>query len=152
MKFWLNTGLGFVLEHVELALDALFALPENEWIQFDTDYLQRADFAARIEGLVRGIQGGLYAPNEARSREGLPKVAYGDEPRVQAQVVPLSFASERPGESSPTSPSTPSAKPPGQQKPEDDNPEEEDAEEEDEELAADAPIERWLTRYEELRL
>jgi HK97 family phage portal protein len=113
MKFWLSTGLGFLLEHVELALDALFELPQGEWIAFDTDYLQRADFAARIEALVRGIQGGLFAPNEARAREGLPSTAFGDEPRVQAQVVPLSFAAVRPGDSAaPSAPAAPSTTPP----------------------------------------
>jgi HK97 family phage portal protein len=151
MKFWLNTGLGFMLEHIELALDALFGLPENEWIEFDTDYLQRADFAARIEGLVRGIQGGLYAPNEARSREGLPRVPYGDEPRVQAQVVPLSFASERPSESSPSAPSAPSTDAPDQNEEEEDK--DEGAEEpDDDELSLNAPPEVWRQRYEELAL
>lgn len=109
MKFWLSTGLGYILEHVELALDMLFDLPEGEWVAFDTDYLQRADFAARIEALVRGTQGGVFSPNEARAREGLPRTPYGDEPRVQAQTVPLSFASQKPGESSPSAPSAPAA-------------------------------------------
>jgi HK97 family phage portal protein len=150
MKFWLNTGLGFMLEHIELALDNLFGLPNTEgnveWIQFDTDYLQRADFAARIEGLVRGIQGGLYAPNEARAREGLPQVAFGDEPRVQAQVVPLSFASQKPGESSPTSPSAPVPKPPGE------NPPPDNEEQPEEDASLSAPPDVWVARYEELAL
>jgi HK97 family phage portal protein len=138
MKFWLNTGLGFMLEHLELALDALFQLPEGEWVQFDTDYLQRADFSARIEGLVRGVQGALFTPNEARQREGLPRVAYGDEPRVQAQVVPLSFASHAPGESAPTAPAV---DPPG--------PSDDDPPEDEEENALAAIPEVWLARYEE---
>lgn len=151
MKFWLATGLGFMLEHIELALDSLFALPADEWIEFDTDYLQRADFAARIEALVRGVQGGLFAPNEARAREGLPKVAYGDEPRVQAQVVPLSFASENPAASSRTAPSAdppnPGADPPKGEDP----PEDEDQEEKDEKLSVLTP-EQMVARYEELKL
>ena len=44
----------------------------------------------RIESLARGVQGGIFAPNEARNSEGLESVAFGDEPRVQQQVVPLS--------------------------------------------------------------
>jgi HK97 family phage portal protein len=148
MKFWLATGLGFMLEHLELALDALFALPDGEWIAFDTDYLQRADFAARIEGLVRGVQGALFTPNEARAREGLPAVAYGDEPRVQAQVVPLSFAAKAPGISGPTAPS---ADPPNPGE-EDDPPEEPDTEDPEEEDELSAPPEAWRARYEELAL
>ena len=38
------------------------------------------------------MQGGIFAPNEARELEGLDSVEFGDEPRVQQQVVPLSAA------------------------------------------------------------
>jgi len=149
MKFWLSTGLGYMLEHIELALDDLFQLPADEWIAFDTDYLQRADFAARIEALVRGVQGGLFAPNEARAREGLPSVEYGDEPRVQAQVVPLSFASVNPAEASPTAPS---ADPPNPGKDKEPPPEDDPKEEgEEKELSALTP-EQMVARYEELSL
>ena len=44
----------------------------------------------RIESLARGVQGGIFAPNEARNPEGLDSGPFGDEPRVQQQVVPLS--------------------------------------------------------------
>lgn len=104
IRHWLATGLGFVLEHVELALDHLFRLPEDQYIAFDVEALLRSDFKTRIEGLVRGIQGGLYSPNEARGREGLPSVEFGEEPRVQAQVVPLSFASKTPEAAAPSAP------------------------------------------------
>jgi hypothetical protein len=46
----------------------------------------------RIDMLVRGVQGGVFSPNEARAEEDLPAVEYGAEPRVQMQVVPLSAA------------------------------------------------------------
>ena len=151
MKFWLATGLGYMLEHLELALDALFALPEGEWIAFDTDYLQRADFAARIEGLVRGVQGALFTPNEARAREGLPAVPFGDEPRVQAQVVPLSYASQAPGESAPSAPSTDPPNPSGEEE-EEPEAEEEPEEEDTEEQSLLAPPEAWAARYEEIAL
>ena len=105
IRFWLNTGLGFIIEHLELALDALFDLPDDEFIAFDLDYLLRADFAARVDALCKGITGGLFAPNEARNKEGLKSVPYGDEPRMQAQVVPLSAASRIPA-TAPTPPST----------------------------------------------
>jgi len=111
INHWLSTGLGYVLEHVELALDALFRLPEGEFVAFDTDALLRADFKTRIEGIVRGIQGGLYSPNEGRLREGLPAVPYGDEPRLQAQVVPLSFAKLIAASAAPSAPSAPAATP-----------------------------------------
>lgn len=113
IRHWLATGLSYIVEHVELALDHLFDLPPDEFVAFDLEYLLRADFAARVEGLTKGIQGGLFSPNEAREKEGLPAVDHGDEPRLQAQVVPLSFAENNPKDASaPTTPVAPSAAPP----------------------------------------
>jgi HK97 family phage portal protein len=92
MQSWIATGLGFALNHVEEAFDRLFRLkgqPE-EYTEFDTKALLRSAIKDRLEALTRGVQGGIYAPNEARNEEGLPSVPYGDEPRVQQQVVPLS--------------------------------------------------------------
>jgi len=87
---WLSQGLGFHMSHIELAIARLFRLPAEEYVHFDESELLRTDFAGRVEGLTKGILGGLYSPNEARRREGLPEVEYGSEPRLQAQVVPLS--------------------------------------------------------------
>lgn len=109
IALWMSTGLGFVLEHIENALDMALEVSESEAIEFDTDALQRTDFKGRIEALTKGISGGLYSPNEARAREGLPEVAHGDEPRLQAQVVPLSQVAATPTPSAPTAPSAPSA-------------------------------------------
>lgn len=92
MRHWISTGLGFQIEHFELALSRLFRLPADEAIAMETDYLLRTDFKARIDALVKATQGGIYSPNEARRREGLPEVEHGEEPRVQMQVVPLSYA------------------------------------------------------------
>jgi HK97 family phage portal protein len=100
---WMSTGLGFVLEHVESALAATLEISTpGESIEFDTDSLQRIDFKGRVEALTKGISGGLYSPNEAREREGLPRVAFGDEPRLQAQVVPLSRIDAAPATPAPS--------------------------------------------------
>jgi len=87
---WLATGLGFVMEHIEQSFTKFFRLPVNEHLEFNPDTMLRTDFPGRVDALVKGIQGGLYSPNEARVKEGLKEVEYGDEPRLQAQVVPLS--------------------------------------------------------------
>jgi hypothetical protein len=75
----------------------------------------RSAFKDRIDGLARGVQGGIYAPNEARELEGLKAVKFGDEPRVQQQVVPLSAAANIPAApapgAAPPSPAPPSPKP-----------------------------------------
>jgi HK97 family phage portal protein len=102
ISFWLSTGLGFLVEHIEVAFDKFFALPPGQFTEFDTDTLLRTAFADRIDGLTKAISGGLYSPNEARAREGLPNVEGGEEPRVQAQVVPLSQINAEPAPSAPT--------------------------------------------------
>ena len=114
MQFWVATGLGFALNHIELAFDLLFALKgqPDEYTEFSTDSLLRSAFKDRIEALARGVQGGIFAPNEARNTEGLPDKPFGDEPRVQAQVVPLSAAQGIPSApASPVAPASDAAKP-----------------------------------------
>lgn len=106
INFWLSSGLGFALNHVEQAFDRLFDLkgePE-EYCEFNTDALLRSDRKDRIEALVRAVQGGVYAPNEARNMEDLDSVPYGDEPRVQQQVVPLSAVAALPAAPGPEAP------------------------------------------------
>lgn len=92
MQFWLSRGLGFALNHIETAFDQFFGLKgwPDEYVEFDTQALQRVAFKDRIEALTRGVQGGIFAPNEARKMEDLGAAEAGDEPRVQQQVVPLS--------------------------------------------------------------
>ena len=103
MQFWLATGLSFALNHVEQAFDRLFRLKgePDDYCEFDTAALLRSAQKDRIEALARAVQGGIYSPNEARAAEDLDAVPYGDEPRLQAQVVPLSAAG--------TIPTTPAA-------------------------------------------
>jgi HK97 family phage portal protein len=90
INFWLSTGLGSLLELVERAFDALFEFDTvTEYTDFDVTALLRTDFTGRIDGLCKGIQGGLYKPDEAREKEGLPPVPGGDKVYVQQQMVPL---------------------------------------------------------------
>jgi phage portal protein BeeE len=111
MQSWISQGLGFCLNHVEEALGVLFLLKgqPDEYVEFDTAALLRSAMKDRIEALARGVQGGIFAPNEARNYEGLPDAKFGDEPRVQQQVVPLSAASSIPAAPAPHAP--PSAAP-----------------------------------------
>ncbi len=92
MQFWLARGLGFALNHIETAFDYFFGLKgwPHEYKEFDTQALLRVAYKDRIEVLARGVQGGIFSPDEARNSEDLPRTPYGDEPRVQQQVVPLS--------------------------------------------------------------
>jgi hypothetical protein len=93
MQFWLSRGLGFAINHVEVAFDHFFGLkgwPE-EYVEFDTRALLRVAYKDRIEALARGVQTAVYTPNEARRSEDLPDKEGGDEPRVQQQQVPLDW-------------------------------------------------------------
>jgi len=113
MQFWLATGLGFCLNHVEQAFDRLFGLEgePKDYTEFDTAALLRSAQKDRIEALARAVQSGIYSPNEARAAEDLDAVPYGDEPRVQAQVIPLSAAGSIPAAPTPlVPPSAPAAK------------------------------------------
>jgi HK97 family phage portal protein len=98
MHQWVATGLGFCLNHIEEAIGLTFALvgQPNEYAEFDTSALLRSAFKDRIEGLTKAVQGGVMSPNEARNLEGYDDVPFGDEPRVQQQVVPLSAAASIP--------------------------------------------------------
>jgi HK97 family phage portal protein len=109
MQSWISTGLGFALAHIEEGLGQFFRLRggDQEYCEFSTEALLRSMFKDRIEALVRGVQGGVFSPNEARNQEGLDSVPFGDSPRVQSQVVPLSAAEAIP--SAPASPAAPSA-------------------------------------------
>jgi len=114
MGFWVSTGLGFAANLIEDAFGRLFALGgwPDDYLELDLEALLRANFKDRIEGLARGVQGGIFSPNEARAKEDLPAMEFGDEPRVQAQVVPLSAAQGIPSApASPTSPSAPTGAP-----------------------------------------
>lgn len=121
MQSWISSGLGFVLNHIEVAFDSLFRLTgvPDEYTEFDTEALLRSAFKERMEGLSRGVISGIYSPDEARDKVGLPRVpgGHGEEPRVQQQVVPLSYGSDM-------KPPTPNATPvptPVDEEDEDDN-------------------------------
>ena len=107
LSSWLATGLGFLMEHIEGSFAKFFRLPDDQVADFDVSVLLRTDFEARINGLTKAIAGGLMSPNEARSRENLPAVEAGGEPRVQAQVVPLSQVNATPATSAPAAPAMP---------------------------------------------
>jgi HK97 family phage portal protein len=97
MQSWIASGLGFCLNHIEEAFGRLFKLKgvPDEYVEFDTRALLRSAYRERMEGLARGVISGIYSPDEARASEDLPAVpgGHGSMPRVQQQVVPLSYGS-----------------------------------------------------------
>jgi HK97 family phage portal protein len=97
ISHWLSGGLGFLIDHVENNLDRFFGLRTTDRIEFDVDMLLRTDFMTRVEGYTKAIQHALMSPNEARAKfSGLSKVAHGDKPIVQQQMVPLGWTENQP--------------------------------------------------------
>jgi HK97 family phage portal protein len=115
MQSWIASGLGFCLNHVEEAFGLTFELKgvPDEYVEFDTKALLRSAFVNRIEGLTKAVIGGVMSPNEARNSEDLPNTPFGDEPRVQQQVVPLSQVGKTPAApAAPPAPTAPRPPPP----------------------------------------
>jgi hypothetical protein len=114
MQSWIATGFGFTINHIEEAFGLLFNLRgvPDEYLEFDTKALLRSAYRERIEALARGVISGIYSPDEARAAEDLPAVpgGFGAQPRVQQQVVPLSYGADLQPPS--PQPATPSAEPP----------------------------------------
>lgn len=110
MQQWISKGLGFLFNHIEVALGDLYRLSgfPDEYVEFDMKALLRPAFKDRIEALARGVISGIYSPDEARAEEDLGKVpgGFGDMPRVQQQVVPLSYGAnlQPPAPGAPTPP------------------------------------------------
>jgi HK97 family phage portal protein len=110
MRFWVAGAFGFALNHVEDGIGRFFALAgwPQEYLEFDTAALLRSNQRDRIEALARGVQGGIYSPNEARALEDLPAAEDGDQPRVQQQVVPLdAWSQQQPQTPRPDAPAAP---------------------------------------------
>jgi HK97 family phage portal protein len=91
ISMWLSISLGSLLENIERSLDKAFDLPAGQYIELDVAALLRTDFMARVDGLTKGVQGGLFTPNEAREKEGLAPVESGDIPYLQAQMTPINM-------------------------------------------------------------
>jgi HK97 family phage portal protein len=109
MSAWRASGLGFALNHIEEAFGNLFGLKgqPDEYLELDTTALMRSNFKERMEGWAIATKSGLGI-NEFRNAEGYPSVAFGDEPRVQQQVVPLSYGAKmQPPDPNKTAPPAP---------------------------------------------
>lgn len=109
MQSWIASGLGFALNHIEESFGLLFGLKgmPDEYLELDTRALLRSAYKERMEGLARGVISGIFSPDEARASEDLPAVpgGHGSMPRVQQQVVPLSYGTEmKPPQSAPALP------------------------------------------------
>ena len=120
---WLSTGLGFLIDHLELVFEAFFDLPPDEKIDLDVNVLLRTDRVAEMQELREGVNSGIYMLNEARARRHLAPVEGGDVPMMQAQMTPIETLIN------PPEPAPATAAPPlGLPEPEDEDPSPEEQE------------------------
>ncbi len=89
IQHFLAISLGSYLEHIERTFDKLFNLSLPDYVELDTQALLRTDFAGRIEALQKGVNGGIFTPNEARRREGMSPIEGGDAVYMQRQMTPI---------------------------------------------------------------
>ena len=104
MSEWLAAGLGWMINHIEVAMDQFIGLNANsigkgrEYTEYDTEVLLRSAFKEKIEGMARSVQSGIHSPDEARYKFGMPAVpgGFGKMPRVQQQMVALDYEPPEP--------------------------------------------------------
>jgi phage portal protein BeeE len=104
MAEWLAAGLGWMINHIEVAMDQFVGLNANsigrgrEYTEYDTEVLLRSAFKEKIEGMARSVQSGIHSPDEARYKFGMPAVpgGFGKMPRVQQQMVALDYEPPEP--------------------------------------------------------
>ena len=138
MQSWIASGLGFTLNHIEEAFGVLFGLEglPDEYLELDTKALLRSAYRERIEALARGVISGIYSPDEARESEALAAVpgGHGSMPRVQQQVVPLSYGTDL----QPPQPPAPPDEPPDDEDDDNDDGDPDSIEEDDTQRALQA--------------
>lgn len=76
----------------------------SRFVEMDLDGLQRGDFKTRMEGYARGIQTGVFTPNEVRRKENLPALDGGEHLFMQGATVPIDKAGQVPPPAVPPQP------------------------------------------------
>lgn len=73
--FFLQHTLTPWLVRIQQYFDRLLTYPfrEDHYIEFDTDSMLRADYKSRMEMYSKGLQSGIYTPNQIYDMENLPR-------------------------------------------------------------------------------
>lgn len=73
--FFLQHTLTPWLIRIQQSLDKLLTYPfrDDHYVEFDTDTILRADYKSRLEMEIKGLQGGIYTPNQVYDLENLPR-------------------------------------------------------------------------------
>ncbi len=90
-----SVGLQQHIENLECLLDEGLELPSQYGVEFDLKALLRMDTKTQVENATKGITGGLFKPNEARSDFDLSPVDGGDTVYLQQQQFSLAALNKR---------------------------------------------------------
>lgn len=65
------------------------------YVKHNFNGLQRGNFAGRMEAFGKGIQAGIYSPNDARKLEDMNSYEEGDTYMVNGNMIPVSMAGQQ---------------------------------------------------------
>lgn len=136
------------IESIEGLLDDGLAIPSGMCVELDVENLMRMDPKTRAEVHEIGLRSGKLKPNEARAADNLPPVEGGDTPYLQQQNYSLAALARRDASEDPFKTgggkTEPAAQNPATPDPEPAEPEDDISE--DDMKAAQAIVDKALTR------
>jgi HK97 family phage portal protein len=88
-QIYYSSCLQVLFESLELCLSEGLELKSGYEVEFDISALDRMDSIQRMDFATKGVQGGIFKPNEARKRFNLPPIDGGDQVYLQKQNWPL---------------------------------------------------------------
>lgn len=104
--FFLQHTLTPWLVRIQQYFNRLLTYPYRDgyYVEFDTDSMLRADYKSRMEMYVKGLQSGIYTPNQIYTKENLPKVAeeWGNQHFMPVNLSTVDKISEKKLEENPT--------------------------------------------------
>lgn len=90
-RTYYNGCLSYYIGCIQQCLHRSLDLDEDTEAEFDLRPLFSMETDVRYEAHQKALQSGVKSINEVRDEEDLPPVKGGEEPRVQAQYLPLSL-------------------------------------------------------------
>lgn len=112
-RIYYDDCLQTLIEAIESILDQGLELDDVDGrhlrAQFDLDGLLRMDNRTLISAMAEGVKGGIFAPDEGRSRLNLPPVDGGDTVYLQQQNFSLAALAKRDAQDDPFGTNAPAA-------------------------------------------
>jgi HK97 family phage portal protein len=99
------------IESIEICLDEGLSVPSGTRVEFDLDGLLRMDAVAQIEMLSKGVESGVFTPNEARKQRNLKPLPGGDTVYLQQQNFSMEALAKRDAKEDPFATAKPPAPP-----------------------------------------